>query len=52
MKRQKLSSQKIEHRGFDVSATKNFDLELKMVHEYNHPSHSQSKKVVKGKSNK
>lgn len=40
---------KIEHRGFDVSATKNFNLEMKMVKEYNRPEHilTTSGKVVK-----
>lgn len=29
----------IEHRGYDVSATKNFNLEMKMVKEFNRPEH-------------
>ena len=34
---------KVEHRGFDPIATKNFDLELKLVKSYNHPSKAGSK---------
>jgi hypothetical protein len=30
---------KVEHRGYDVNATKNFNLEMKMVKEYNRPEH-------------
>lgn len=37
MKSKKTNSKKrIEHRGFDFSATKNYDLEVKMVKKYNH----------------
>jgi hypothetical protein len=47
-----LPKKKVEHRGFDVNATKNFDLEMKMVKEYNRPANSATKKSAKSKSEK
>lgn len=41
---------KIEHRGYDVNATKNFDLELKMVKAYNRPTNEGTEKSDKVKS--
>lgn len=49
MKKDKLSPKRIEHRGFDVNVTRNFDLELKMVKEYNNDSTSHTKKKAKTK---
>lgn len=45
-----LPKNKVEHRGYDVSATKNFDLEMKIVKEYNSPSKVGSHKPAKNKS--
>ncbi len=47
-----LPKNKIEHRGFDVTATKNFDLEMKIVKAFNSPSNEGPKKIVKNKSAK
>jgi|GEM_PF-6788482 len=38
MKSKSLKTAKVEHRGFDLTATKNFDLEMKLVKTYNRPS--------------
>lgn len=43
MKRNPLKTAKVEHRGFDLSATKNFDLEMKLVKTYNRPSKANTK---------
>lgn len=32
-----ITRKRIEHRGFDVSATKNFGLEMKVVKQFNRP---------------
>lgn len=45
-----LPKNKIEHRGYDVNATKNFDLEMKMVKAYNRPTNEGSKQSQKNKS--
>jgi hypothetical protein len=45
-----LPKKKVEHRGYDVSATKNFDLEMKIVREFNSPSKAGSHKSAKNKS--
>lgn len=43
MKNNTTNRKLIEHRGFDISATKNFDLEMKMVKAHNRPSTSGGK---------
>jgi hypothetical protein len=44
MKNISTNKKRIEHRGFDISATKNFDLEMKMVKAANRPATSSGKK--------
>lgn len=43
MKNISTNTKRIEHRGYDISATKNFDLEMKMVKEHNRPVNSGGK---------
>jgi hypothetical protein len=45
-------AKKIEHRGFDFSASKNFGLEMKIVNEYNKPANVGTKPAIEAKSNK
>ncbi len=47
MKNMNPQRKKIEHRGFDLSATKNFGLEMKIVKNFNRPLH----KGIQSKSN-
>lgn len=42
-----LLKQKVEHRGFDLSASKNFNLELQIVKEYNNPKQEKSSQYQK-----
>lgn len=48
--RASLPKNKIEHRGYDVNATKNFDLEMKMVKAFNRPTNEMTDKSEKIKS--